>query len=155
MDSAAKPLLQRWRLARPWKRRDPLPGQWRATPAERRDESLEYWIALAATDAWTFEQLGALLGECRSSGDVPPALAAWAFDVVERGLSAPKRSGPKHDSVEDYRILSEVCVRMILFAEKVTPACRAVADEHGVDVWLIRDAYNRANKWPDDPTREG
>ena len=46
-------------------------------------------------------------------------------------------------------------VRMILFDEKSTPACRAVAYEHGVDVWKIRDAYNRANKWPDDPTREG
>ena len=152
MDSPAKPLLQRWRMARPWKRREPLPDQWRATPAEEREDALEYWLALAASDAWTFEQLVTLFGECRRAGDVPPVLREWAFDKAEKGLSAPKRSGPKHDSAEDYRIIAEVCVRMILFDEKPTPTCRAVAAEHNVDHWIIRDAYNRARKWPDDPT---
>ena len=114
-----------WRLAVPWKCREPLPGQWRATPADDRAAALEFWLALAAGDAWTFEQLGTLLGECRRAVDVPPALREWAFDKAEKGLSAPKRTGPKHDPAEDFRILTDVIVRMVIFDEKFTPACRA------------------------------
>ena len=133
-------------------RREPLPGQWRATPAEDREDTLEYWLALAATDAWTFEQLGALLGECRSSGDVPPALREWAFDKAEKDLAAPTKTGPKHDTAEDFRIMNEVIVHMIVFDKKFTPSYKAVAAERGVDAHKIRDACYRAKKWPDKNT---
>ena len=58
-----------WLVCRAWMLREPLTTQWALIEPDERDHVLAFCIRASESDAWTFDQLGDLVGTVMNAGE--------------------------------------------------------------------------------------
>ena len=116
-------------------------------PAER-DRALDFWIRASEFDEWTFEHLRDLFGNLIDSGDMPPALQAWANEFTARRRQAPTRRGPKNDPAKDFKTMADVVLRSEFKGMSLRQAYREVGKEINRSPEAVESAVRRGRQWP-------
>ena len=131
-----------------WGEMAPLPEVWAHDyrPGSRnfggRDRVLAYWLRMAESDPWTFDQVGDLLGAMLDSGeDVPPCLDTWAREVASRRRSRPRPKGRRRtDRADDSHVALQVRALAMMTGSR-REACRIVGG------WLAMSPENVESAW--------
>jgi len=143
-------MVERFLLARSWKRRESLVDIWALIDPDQQGDALVFWIRSAETDEWTREQLRSLFAHCADAGAIPLALQGWVNEDYLRRLP-PLRSGPRTDHASDYRIMAAVEIRKLLHGETNHAARHAVAKDlnrKNRQFDKVRGAHERGSRWP-------
>lgn len=139
-----------WLACRAWLRREPLTGRWAMLKPDERDRALAFWIRAAESDDWTREQLRLLMRICMDADDIPSALQKWVNEDYD-GRLPPLRRGPRTDHASDFRIMTAVEIRKLVFGETDHAARRAVSEELNAkhpQYDKVRGAHERGKRWP-------
>ena len=137
-----------WLVCRAWMLREPLTTQWALIEPDERDHVLAFWIRASESDAWTFDQLGDLVGTVMNAGEEIPTLDQWAREVASRRRCTPTRRGPKGDRRTDFRTMLDVALRTEFFGMSKRAAYREIGAETNRSPEAVESASKRGNQWP-------
>ena len=123
--------------------KDPLPEVWQGLTHRGRVQALQFWLAWAARDPWTFVQLGHLAAAIIAAGEtLPKPLMTFTVSILNGETKAPKRAGPKGNPQRDVWIAGLLESLTDLGCSR-REACRTVGTTLNLAPETIESAWRR------------
>ena len=133
-----------------WAARRPIAGQWNGIwgrlPDREADLALAWWIARAAKDAWTFDQLAEwALARMAAGETLPPLLREFVGKVLRGECTLPPRRKNAADPRRDLMATLAVDRLVQRYGVEQNEARRRVGLHFGMAMQTVESAAKRAD----------